>query len=88
MALSEIDPIMRPRIFGSDPPFYQAEGMGFRSGVPFTTQGQLDLYRKLREERLDSDQVVYSNVLRRTGGPFGVFEAHYPNIHFFEIPKS
>ncbi len=58
----------------------QAQGIGIRSGVVFTQQEQAELYKKLRGQRLESDQVIYAEVLEQTGGPVEVFRAEYPHI--------
>lgn len=69
-------------IFGKDPSSCQAKSIGIQSGVPFTEQEQVDLYRQLRIHRLESDQVIYAMVLEQTNGPVDVFEAAYPQISF------
>lgn len=70
-------------IFENDYSFHQTQFMGHHSGILFTEQGQLDLYRTLRlRDKRDSDQVVYARVLARTGGPVDAFKAKHPNISF------
>ena len=67
-------------IYSKDPTSCQAEFMGSISGFPLTHQIQLELYRTLRDTRPESDQVVYAEVLEKTGGPAEQFKALYPHI--------
>ena len=71
-------------VFGRDYPSLWAISIGTHSGVLFTKQEQLDLYRELslRDRNPDSIQVIYARVLARTGGPVDIFRAKYPNISF------
>jgi hypothetical protein len=65
-------------IFGGDYPSLHAKTMGKDSGFPFTEQRQLEMYRE--SEGQESDQIVYAEVLRKTGKPVDAFEAKYPHI--------
>lgn len=67
-------------IYSKDSTSCQAEFMGNISGFPLTHQIQLELYRALRDTRLESDQVVYAEVLEKTGGLVEQFKALYPHI--------
>lgn len=96
MALLEVDSRMRSSamsephqilhfpgmIWGTDLASLQAHLIGVHSEVPFMRQEQLDLYRELRQDvrNPDSDQVVYVEVLEKTGGPAEQFKALYPHI--------
>jgi hypothetical protein len=67
-------------IFGKDYPSLHARTIGEHSGVPFTKQRQLDMYRKLEGRR--GDQIVYAMVLAQTGGLVYIFMAREDGIIF------
>jgi hypothetical protein len=72
-----VSPALPEVVFDRDYPSLWAKRIGEHSGVPFTEQRQLDLFRefRLREGNPDSDQFVYLRVLEQTSGCVEVYKA-------------